>query len=97
MSKFTTFITFLLVPVFIVLIVIAVKDLMDYKTGYSFDIKEMEMHWPSLTFCPTFHGGKTLSPEEALSVLGNGSTLPINVKLFAMGWSMDIEYRYSIF
>ena len=78
-----------LCPVFIVLIVMAMKDLLDYKTGYSFYVKEMEIPSPVLTVCPVDYI-YLLPPEAAFRALSysNDIVLPINVSMF---WLLGSE------
>ena len=101
MWKLTTYLMFSFVPVFIVLIVNAMKDLIDYKTGFSFQEKEMEIPFPSLTICP-FDYVNTLPHETAFRALnyGNGSELPIKMITYLLPNAMHDEHmkiRYSFF
>ena len=68
MWKLTNYLMLIFVPVFIVLIVNAMKDLLEYRTGFSFHEKEMEIPFPSLTLCP-FNYASTLPQETAFRAL----------------------------
>ena len=82
MWKITTYMMLAFFPVFIVLIVNAFSDLLDYKTGYSVQVKNMEVPLPSFTICPfSLKYKSTLSPDQAFRALnyGNGTDLPLNL------------------
>ena len=83
MWKITTYMMLAFVPVFIVLIVNALQDLLDYKTGYSFDVKDMvEVPMPSFTICPyQYTTSNKLTSEQAFRALnyGSGTDLPMSL------------------
>ena len=78
MGKLTSLSILILSPIFMVMVAIGVRDLLDCKTGYSFNKKEMDIPVPSLTFCPK-SSGKPLQSDKVLETFGNGSDLPINL------------------
>ena len=79
MWKLSTYSIFLLVPLFITMIGLSVMEMMEYKTGYYFDMETMETPMPSFTFCP-FHDYTPLLPDQVLDILSNGTQLPILFK-----------------
>ena len=89
---------FSLVPVFIVLIVTAMNDLLDDKRGYSFHEKEMEIPFPALTICPSGYKQQTnlLPPEEAFRALSykNGNVLPMDLSIWLATPNLDPWYYF---
>ena len=85
MWKITTYMMLAFVPVFIVLIVHALQDLLDYKTGYSLHVKDMvEVPMPSFTICP-YHATKNkLTSEQSFRALNYGSGTDLPMKLTAI-------------
>ena len=87
MSKQIAGLMLTFVPVFIVLIVTAMQDLLANKTGYTFDSKEMEIPVPAITICP-YSWNDTPDRDQAFRALNynNANTLPLDL---SMTWAPD--------
>ena len=81
----------MLVPVFFVMIFVAFQDLKEARTGYSHNVKELPLQFPSLTICPQ---SIDWNVTAAFDIFKKGSELPMDIAI-GMTFYQNLYYSFN--